>query len=64
MMPPALLHPQSECHCPLSHPRVHPLVGRYFIPNAVEDTANNSVLRLNLDAHPVSYINDQDMGTA
>uniref|UniRef100_A0A8C7LDC6 Uncharacterized protein n=1 Tax=Oncorhynchus kisutch TaxID=8019 RepID=A0A8C7LDC6_ONCKI len=52
-----------RCHCPLCHPRVHPLVGRYFIPNAVEDTANNSVLSLNLDAQPVSYTNDQDMVT-
>ncbi|KAK6307053.1 hypothetical protein J4Q44_G00222010 [Coregonus suidteri] len=59
-----LLHAQSECRCPPSHPRVHPLVERYCIPNAVEDTTNNRVLRLNMDAHPVSYINDQDMGTA
>uniref|UniRef100_A0A8C7Q6N4 Usher syndrome 2A (autosomal recessive, mild) n=1 Tax=Oncorhynchus mykiss TaxID=8022 RepID=A0A8C7Q6N4_ONCMY len=58
------LHAQSECRCPPSHPRVHPLVERYCIPNAVEDTTNNRVLRLNMDAHPVSYINDQDMGTA
>ncbi|KAL0969312.1 hypothetical protein UPYG_G00225390 [Umbra pygmaea] len=57
------LHAQSECRCPPSHPRVHPLVERYCIPNAVEDTTNNRVLRLNLNAHPVSYINDQDMGT-
>ena len=36
---------------------------RYCIPNAVEDTTNDRVLRLNLNAHPLSYINDQDMGT-
>ncbi|AWP01780.1 putative usherin-like [Scophthalmus maximus] len=58
------LHVQSECRCPPSHPRVHPLVERYCIPNAVEDTTNDRVLRLNLNAHPLSYINDQDMGTA
>ncbi|XP_044201958.1 usherin [Thunnus albacares] len=57
------LHSQSECRCPPSHPRVHPLVERYCIPNAVEDTTNDRVLRLNLNAHPLSYINDQDMGT-
>ncbi|TDH17235.1 hypothetical protein EPR50_G00006290 [Perca flavescens] len=57
------LHAQSECRCPPSHPRVHPLVVRYCIPNGVEDTTNDRVLRLNLNAHPLSYINDQDMGT-
>uniref|UniRef100_A0A3B4TAI5 Usherin n=1 Tax=Seriola dumerili TaxID=41447 RepID=A0A3B4TAI5_SERDU len=57
------LHAQSECRCPPSHPRVHPLVERYCIPNAVEDTTNDRVLRLNLNAHPLSYVNDQDMGT-
>uniref|UniRef100_A0A4W6FW95 Usherin n=1 Tax=Lates calcarifer TaxID=8187 RepID=A0A4W6FW95_LATCA len=57
------LHVQSECRCPPSHPRVHPLVERYCIPNAVEDTTNDRVLRLNLNAHALSYVNDQDMGT-
>uniref|UniRef100_A0A3B5QN66 Usherin n=1 Tax=Xiphophorus maculatus TaxID=8083 RepID=A0A3B5QN66_XIPMA len=57
------LHVQSECRCPPSHPRVHPLVERYCIPNAVEDTTNDRILRLNLNAHPLSYVNDQDMGT-
>uniref|UniRef100_A0AAZ1XV87 Laminin N-terminal domain-containing protein n=1 Tax=Oreochromis aureus TaxID=47969 RepID=A0AAZ1XV87_OREAU len=57
------LHVQSECRCPSTHPRVHPLIERYCIPNAVEDTTNDRVLRLNLNAHPLSYINDQDMGT-
>ncbi|XP_010791101.1 usherin [Notothenia coriiceps] len=57
------LHAQAECRCPPSHSRVHPLVERYCIPNGVEDTTNDRVLRLNLNAHPLSYINDQDMGT-
>ncbi|XP_037549573.1 usherin [Nematolebias whitei] len=57
------LHVQSDCRCPPSHPRVHPLIERYCIPNAVEDTTNDRVLRLNLHTHPLSYINDQDMGT-
>nr|XP_057944950.1 usherin isoform X3 [Doryrhamphus excisus] len=57
------LHSQSECRCPPTHPRVHPLVERYCIPNAVEDTTNDRVLRLNLNAYPLAYINDQDMGT-
>ncbi|XP_061670381.1 usherin isoform X4 [Syngnathoides biaculeatus] len=57
------LHSQSECRCPPTHPRVHPLVKRYCIPNAAEDTTNDRVSRLNLIAHPLAYINDQDMGT-
>ncbi|XP_077419247.1 usherin isoform X1 [Vanacampus margaritifer] len=60
---PPQLHSQSECRCPPTHPRVHPLLERYCIPNAVEDTTNDRVLRLNLNAHPLAYVNDQDMGT-
>lgn len=40
------------------------IVCRYCIPNAVEDITNDRVLRLNLNAHPLSYVNDQDMGTS
>ncbi|KYO43601.1 usherin isoform J [Alligator mississippiensis] len=58
------LHTQSECHCPNSHPRVHPLVPRYCIPNGADDTTNDRVLRLNPDAHPLHYINDDDIGTS
>ncbi|CAG11042.1 unnamed protein product, partial [Tetraodon nigroviridis] len=58
------LHAQSECRCPQTHPRVHPLIERYCISNGVEDTTNDRVLRLNLNAHPLSYMNDQDMGTS
>uniref|UniRef100_A0A3P9GY58 Laminin N-terminal domain-containing protein n=1 Tax=Oryzias latipes TaxID=8090 RepID=A0A3P9GY58_ORYLA len=58
------LHVQSECRCPPSHSRVHPFNERYCIPNAVEDTTSDRVLRLNLNAHSLGYINDQDMSTA
>ncbi|MBN3306045.1 USH2A protein, partial [Amia calva] len=58
------LHTQTECRCPSSHPRVHPLVERYCIPNGANDTTNDRVLRLNLDAHPLHYINDNDIGTS
>ncbi|XP_041108645.1 usherin [Polyodon spathula] len=58
------LHTQTECRCPSSHPRVHPLVQRYCIPNGADDTTNDRVLRLNLDAHPLNYINDNDIGTS
>ncbi|KAK1792993.1 hypothetical protein P4O66_001708 [Electrophorus voltai] len=58
------LYAQIECRCPPSHPRVHPLVERYCIPNGASDTTDDRVLRLNLDAHPLHYINDGDMGTA
>ncbi|XP_060102758.1 usherin [Heteronotia binoei] len=58
------LHTQSECRCPGSHPRVHPLVQRYCIPNGADDTTNDRVLRLNPEAHPLSYINDNDIGTS
>uniref|UniRef100_A0A8C1VSW5 Laminin N-terminal domain-containing protein n=1 Tax=Cyprinus carpio TaxID=7962 RepID=A0A8C1VSW5_CYPCA len=57
------LHTQSSCLCPASHPRVHPLVERYCIPNAASDTTHDKVLRLNQDAHPLHYINDNDIGT-
>uniref|UniRef100_A0A3B1J7A9 Usher syndrome 2A (autosomal recessive, mild) n=1 Tax=Astyanax mexicanus TaxID=7994 RepID=A0A3B1J7A9_ASTMX len=58
------LHVQPSCRCPPSHPRVHPLVERYCIPNSADDTTNNRVLRLNVDAHPLHYINDNDIGTS
>uniref|UniRef100_F6UDP9 Usherin n=1 Tax=Monodelphis domestica TaxID=13616 RepID=F6UDP9_MONDO len=58
------LHTQSECRCPVSHPRVHPLVQRYCLPNDADDTTNDRVLRLNSEAHPLSYINDNDIGTS
>lgn len=58
------LHTQSECRCPGSHPRVHPLVQRYCIPNGDEDTTNDRVLRLNPEAHSLCYINDDDIGTS
>ncbi|NXL36266.1 USH2A protein, partial [Glaucidium brasilianum] len=57
------LHTQSECRCPGSHPRVHPLIQRYCIPNGADDTTNDRVLRLNAEAHPLYYINDDDIGT-
>ncbi|XP_074120778.1 usherin [Sminthopsis crassicaudata] len=57
------LHIQTECRCPVSHPRVHPLVQRYCLPNDADDTTNDRVLRLNPEAHPLSYINDNDIGT-
>ncbi|XP_009070619.1 PREDICTED: usherin-like, partial [Acanthisitta chloris] len=57
------LHTQSECRCPASHPRVHPLIQRYCIPNGADDTTNDRVLRLDAEAHPLHYINDDDIGT-
>ncbi|NXU70580.1 USH2A protein, partial [Oreotrochilus melanogaster] len=57
------LHTQSDCRCPGSHPRVHPLIQRYCIPNGAGDTTNDRVLRLDAEAHPLYYINDDDIGT-
>lgn len=37
---------------------------RYCIPSGVDDITNDRMLRLNLNAHPLSYANDQDLGTA
>lgn len=37
---------------------------RYCIPSGVDDITNDRMLRLNLNAHPLSYVNDQDLGTA
>nr|XP_011759520.1 usherin isoform X1 [Macaca nemestrina] len=58
------LHAQSHCRCPGSHPRVHPLAQRYCIPNDAGDTADNRVSRLNPEAHPLSFVNDNDVGTS
>ncbi|XP_078412490.1 usherin [Cetorhinus maximus] len=58
------IHTQTNCRCPGTHPRVHPLVQRYCIPNGAHDTTNDRVLRLNLDGHPFDYINDEDIGTS
>ncbi|XP_077013931.1 usherin [Tamandua tetradactyla] len=58
------LHIQSHCRCPDSHPRVHPLIQKYCIPNDAEDTTSNRVLRLNPEAHPLSFVNDNDIGTS
>uniref|UniRef100_F6UX68 Usherin n=1 Tax=Ornithorhynchus anatinus TaxID=9258 RepID=F6UX68_ORNAN len=58
------LHSQSDCRCPGSHPRVHPLVQRFCIPNGASDTTSERVLRLNSKAHPLTYINDNEVGTS
>ncbi|XP_054432559.1 LOW QUALITY PROTEIN: usherin [Pteronotus mesoamericanus] len=58
------LHVQPQCRCPGSHPRVHPVQQRYCVPNGVADTAGSRVLRLNPRAHPLSFVNDNDVGTA
>ncbi|KAF7704133.1 hypothetical protein HF521_021205 [Silurus meridionalis] len=57
------LHTQPSCRCPSSHPRVHPVVERYCIANGADDTTNNRLLRLHPHAHPLNYINDNDIGT-
>uniref|UniRef100_F7ALI8 Usherin n=1 Tax=Xenopus tropicalis TaxID=8364 RepID=F7ALI8_XENTR len=57
------LHIQSECRCPSSHPRIHPLAQRFCIPNGVEKSTGDKILRVNPDAHPVSYMNDNDLET-
>lgn len=57
------LHAQASCRCPSSHPRVHPVVERYCIPNGADDTTTNRMLRLHPHAHPLNYINDNDIGT-
>ncbi|GAB0187410.1 usherin [Grus japonensis] len=36
---------------------------RYCIPNGADDTTNDRVLRLDAEAHPLYYINDDDIGT-
>ncbi|GAA6098735.1 usherin [Tachysurus ichikawai] len=57
------LHIQPSCLCPSSHPRVHPVAERYCIPNGAHDTTSNRVLRLDPHAHPLNYINDNDIST-
>ncbi|XP_036133319.1 usherin [Molossus molossus] len=58
------LHVQPHCRCPGSHPRVHPLQQRYCIPNDAQDTTTNRVSRLHPDAHPLPFVNDNDIGTS
>ncbi|XP_028616049.1 usherin isoform X2 [Grammomys surdaster] len=58
------LHIQPHCRCPGSHPRVHPSVQQYCIPNGAEDTPQHQVPRLNPDAHPLSFINDDNVATS
>lgn len=55
---------QSHCRCPGSHPRVHPLAPLYCIPNDAEDTTSDRVSRLHPEAHPLSFINDNDISTS
>ncbi|CAH2254292.1 usherin [Pelobates cultripes] len=57
------LHVQSECRCTGSHPRIHPFEQIYCIPNGINDTTKDRILRLNPNSHPVSYINDKDLET-
>ncbi|XP_068088985.1 usherin isoform X3 [Hyperolius riggenbachi] len=54
---------QPECRCPGSHPRLEPGAGRYCLPNGGDNSNKDKVLRLNPDAHPVSYMNDNDLDT-
>ncbi|XP_077341211.1 usherin [Lithobates pipiens] len=54
---------QPECRCPSSHPRLKPMSGRYCFPNGVDNSTKDKVLRLNPDAHPVPYMNDNDLNT-
>ncbi|XP_073529681.1 usherin [Phyllobates terribilis] len=54
---------QSECRCPSSHPRLHPMDGKSCLPNGASSKTKNKVLRVNRDAHPVSYMNDNDLQT-
>ncbi|EHB00446.1 Usherin [Heterocephalus glaber] len=58
------LHVQSHCRCPGSHPRVHPLLQQYCVPNGSGDTVRDRVLRLGPNAHPLSFVNDNDVGTS
>nr|XP_018671138.2 usherin isoform X1 [Ciona intestinalis] len=52
-----------NCLCPEGFPRVHPLEQRYCIPNGVPDTSPQRRLRVDPDAHPLAYINDDDSST-
>ncbi|GAB1285872.1 Usherin [Apodemus speciosus] len=58
------LHIQSHCRCPGSHPRVHPSAQQYCIPNGAEDTPQCRVSRLHPEAHPLSFINDDNVATS
>ncbi|XP_055465169.1 usherin [Psammomys obesus] len=57
-------HIQSHCRCPGSHPRLHPSAQQYCIPNGAEDRPYHQVSRLNPEAHPLSFINDDNIATS
>eukprot|EP00058_Branchiostoma_floridae_P024730 XP_002610220.1 hypothetical protein BRAFLDRAFT_76999 [Branchiostoma floridae] len=57
------LHADSSCRCPPSHPRINPLLERYCIRNGDPDTTADIELRLDADAHPLAYINDDDLSS-
>lgn len=51
---------QTNCRCPVTHPRVRPDKTHYCIPNNVIDNSGDVILRLNDEAHFLEYINDGD----
>ncbi|XP_078675414.1 usherin-like isoform X2 [Branchiostoma floridae x Branchiostoma belcheri] len=57
------LHADSSCRCPPTHPRINPLLERYCIRNGDPDNTANIQLRLDDDAHPLAYINDDDLSS-
>ncbi|CAG2235417.1 USH2A [Mytilus edulis] len=54
------LRVQTNCRCPVTHPRVRPDKTHYCIPNNVIDNSGDVILRLNDEAHFLEYINDGD----
>ncbi|XP_072265966.1 usherin isoform X2 [Pyxicephalus adspersus] len=56
---------QPECRCPSSYPRLETVSGRFCLPNGVDHSSftKDKILRLNPDAHPVPYMNDNDLNT-
>ncbi|XP_063775500.1 usherin [Pseudophryne corroboree] len=54
---------RSECRCPGSHPRPEQVTGRFCLPNGVHVATKDKVLRLHPEAHPMSYMNDNDLHT-
>ncbi|XP_022099403.1 usherin-like isoform X2 [Acanthaster planci] len=58
------VHAQSDCRCPDSHPRVNPLDDRFCLRNGDPDTTIDRQYRLRLDAYPLEFANDGDVGSS
>ena len=61
VLPPVRI--QSNCRCPPTHPRESPLQTTSCIANGEPVTTSTAVARLNINTHPLEFVNDGDVST-